>query len=249
MSNIKEYPFQALQFYATAPYKCSYLQNIEARSQVATPPQLIDTEVYAKLIKNGFRRSGLFTYRPYCDHCKACIATRIKVKDFAPSRSQTRAWKKHQHLEARVLPLSFSEEHFTLYQQYQQSRHTPALINDNNQAISAHDEQDQYQQFLLKSNIESILVEFRENNILRMVSLIDVLNDALSSFYTFFDTSSSSSSYGTYGILWQINQAELLNLKYVYLGYYIEDSQKMSYKSQYRPLEGLIENKWTKIFD
>ena len=121
MSNIKEYPFQALQFYATAPYKCSYLQNIEARSQVATPPQLIDTEVYAKLIKNGFRRSGLFTYRPYCDHCKACIATRIKVKDFAPSRSQTRAWKKHQHLEARVLPLSFSEEHFTLYQQYQQS--------------------------------------------------------------------------------------------------------------------------------
>ena len=247
MSNIKEYPFQALQFYATAPYECSYLPNTEARSQVATPTQLIDTVVYEKLIKSGFRRSGLFTYRPYCDHCKACIATRIKVDEFKPSRSQSRAWKKNQHLEARVLPLSFSDEHFALYQRYQQSRHTST--SDTHQTISDNDEQDQYRQFLLKSNIESILVEFRENNVLRMVSLIDVLNDGLSSVYTFFDPSSSSSSFGTYGILWQISQAELLKLQYVYLGYYIKDSQKMSYKSQYRPLEGLVDNKWTKIFD
>lgn len=247
MSNPKEIPFQSLQFYATAPYPCSYLANHLARSQVATPPHLIKTDLYTQLVNLGFRRSGLFTYRPYCDNCQSCIATRIRVDSFKPNRSQLRAWKKYQSMEIRILPLDYSNEHYDLYTHYQNSRHPePSTHAENN--LENIDKKDQYQQFLLQSNIESILVEFRENGILQMVSIVDVLESGLSSVYTFYDTNTPSNSYGTFSILWQIEQAKMLKLDYVYLGYYIEDSNKMSYKSNYRPLEGLIKGEWTTIF-
>lgn len=245
MSNPKEIPFQSLQFYATAPYPCSYLPERSARSQVATPPQLINAALYDQLINMGFRRSGLFTYRPYCDNCQACIATRIPVNSFKATRSQQRAWRKYQSMDIRILPLEYSNEHFELYQHYQHSRHAEPQTNNE----SVENNKDQYKQFLLQTNIESILVEFREEGILRMVSIIDVLNDGLSSVYTFYDTRITSSSFGTFSILWQIEQAKMLKLDYIYLGYYIEKSEKMSYKSLYRPLQGLVNGQWSTIFE
>ena len=245
MSNPKEIPFQSLQFYATAPYPCSYLPERSARSQVATPPQLINAALYDQLINMGFRRSGLFTYRPYCDNCQACIATRIPVNSFKATRSQQRAWRKYQSMDIRILPLDYSNEHFELYQHYQHSRHAEPQTNNE----SVENNKDQYKQFLLQTNIESILVEFREEGILRMVSIIDVLNDGLSSVYTFYDTRITSSSFGTFSILWQIEQAKILKLDYIYLGYFFEKCEKMSYKSLYRPLQGLVNGQWSTIFE
>ena len=245
MTNLKDLPFKALQFYATAPYPCSYLEDHEARSQVATPPQLINTKVYSELIRAGFRRSGQFTYRPYCDQCKSCVATRIPVQQFVPNRSQKRAFLKHTPLEAKILPLEFIAEHFDLYHRYQLSRHANQI--DGNSVENTEDEEDQYRQFLVQSHIDSYMVEFRENGILRMVSVIDIVSDGLSSVYTFFDTSQEKASYGTYGILWQIEKAKELQLKYVYLGYYIQQSPKMSYKIRFKPIEGLIDGMWTNL--
>ncbi|SMC66970.1 arginyltransferase [Polynucleobacter kasalickyi] len=243
MTNLHDFPIKSLQFYATSPYACSYLPNLEARSQVVTPAQFITTEVYNNLILAGFRRSGHFTYRPYCDHCKACIASRVRVDQFKATRSQKRAFHKHQHLTAHILPLQFVAEHFQLYQQYLATRHTP--MDDQTPPTSTSDEEEQYRQFLIQSHIDSYLVEFREGSTLRMVSVIDQVKDGISSVYTFFDTTLAHSSFGTYGILWQIEYAKKLKLPYVYLGYYIEQSKKMSYKMQYQPLEGLIDNQWT----
>ncbi len=245
MTQLKELPLTELQFYATAPYPCSYLPDKIARSQVATPSHLIHADLYGELVNAGFRRSGLYTYRPYCDECSACTATRIPVKHFVPNRSQKRSWKKHAGLDIRVLNLGYQEEHFELYQRYQNERHAGGDMDQ--------DDQDQYMQFLLQSRVNSRIVEFRDGpsdlnpGRLRMVSMIDILDQGISSVYTFFDTSNTSSSYGSFSILWQIQQALELDLPYLYLGYYIENSEKMSYKAKFQPIEGLIDDHWQPI--
>ncbi|MBU3627016.1 arginyltransferase [Polynucleobacter sp. JS-Safj-400b-B2] len=242
MTQLKELPLTTLQFYATAPYACSYLPNRTARSQVATPSHLIHADVYNDLLNAGFRRSGLYTYRPYCDECKACISTRLLVNEFEPSRSQRRAQKKHAGLETSVLNLGYQEEHYELYQRYQSERHEGGDMDS--------DDQDQYMQFLLQSRVNSRIVEFRDGphdshpGRLRMVSMIDILEQGISSVYTFYDTSIPSASYGSYSILWQLEQARVLGLPYLYLGYYIKESDKMSYKVKFQPMEGLIDDHW-----
>lgn len=236
MSQIKELPFAALQFYATAPYPCSYLPGRQARSQVAAPSHLINTDTYSQLVEEGFRRSGLFTYRPHCDDCRACIPVRVSVNDFTPSRTQKRVLKRHQDLRPLVAKLAWSAEHYALYTRYQAARHPGGGMDEDNQA--------QYGQFLLASRVNTRLVEFRnEDGLLCMVSIIDVLEHGLSSVYTFYDPLLAG-SLGTYSILWQIQQCRQLNLRWLYLGYWIEQSAKMTYKSNYAPLQYRYQGAW-----
>ena len=234
--NDSELPFSLLQYYRTAAYPCSYLAGERAVSQVATPPQLITSEIYSELVRQGFRRSGVFTYRPHCESCSACIPVRLPVARLVESRSQQRSRKAHGQLQARELPLQQVAEHYQLYLRYQAARHAGGGMDQ--------DDHEQYTNFLLQSRVDTRLIEFSENGVLRMVSIIDVLNDGLSSVYTFYDPDLRGASLGTYNILWQAAQCVANDLPYLYLGYWIRDSRKMAYKARFRPIEGLIAGTW-----
>jgi len=239
MSHAKDLPIFRLQFYLTASYPCSYLPQRGARSQVAAPGSLIDTGSYSELVRLGFRRSGQHVYRPRCDACQACVATRLPVAEFRPSRAQRRCFNRNADLDMRLLPLVFEEAHYRLYRRYQTARHAGGGMDQ--------DDREQFRSFLLQSRVDSVLAEFSLEGEVVMVALVDKLIDGLSAVYTFFDPDLDKRSLGTFGVLSQIGLAREIGLPYVYLGYWIEECSKMAYKRGYRPLEGLVGGRWQRL--
>lgn len=244
MSNIHDlsFPEMLVHFYTTAPYPCSYLGERQARSQVAIPPHQIDTTLYGMLVHKGFRRSGQFTYRPHCDGCQRCVPVRVRALEFEPDRTQRKIMNRLNapgRLQIRERPLAFDAEHYDLYRAYQQTRHPLGGMDD--------DDPDQYREFLLDSGVDTRLVEFRIDGRLVMVSVLDVLADGLSAVYTFYDTKDPRASYGTYAVLWQIIQCQYNNLPYLYLGYWIAESDKMAYKARFQPMDMLDNGHWIKM--
>jgi arginine-tRNA-protein transferase len=235
MTYLNDLPLKRVNFFVTSSYPCSYLPGRMARSLVATPSHAVDTHTYGELIDKGFRRSGMYTYRPQCDFCRACIPVRVLTHEFKPNRSHRRTLKKNENLTVKLKGLSFDAEHFSLYERYQKARHQ----EDGDSSIA-----EQYQQFLLRSNVNSILAEFREDGMVRIVSLIDRIENGLSAVYTFYDPHLPERGLGTYAILWQIAQCKSLGLPYLYLGYWIKESAKMAYKIRFTPLEIFTQGSW-----
>jgi arginine-tRNA-protein transferase len=225
-----------MDFYQTPIHPCGYLPNHYSVNIFADPNKEISNQTYSWLIDYGFRRNGRHLYRPHCPDCNACVPTRVCIDDFKLRRSQQRTLKLNQDLDIRKVQNNFKQEHFDLYLQYIQSRHDDSPMSQS----TVND----YAEYILGTWAETQLLEFRLDSKLICVAVYDVLPQCLSAVYTFYDTAFEKRGLGTLAILQLIQRTKELQLPYLYLGYWIKACQKMSYKVNFKPIEGYIDKTW-----
>jgi arginine-tRNA-protein transferase len=225
--------------FLSMPHPCSYLPGHTAATLFIDPRFPLDRERYGTFTRLGFRRSGDLVYRPHCPGCSACIPVRIPAARFRPSRGQRRVWKRNRDLELRAQPSEFVAEHFELYLRYQAARHPGGGMDDP--------DPQKYIQFLAGRRVETVFYEMRRAGRLLGVAVVDRLDDGLSAVYTFYEPAEAARSLGTYAILWEIEQARAEGLPWVYLGYWIENSRKMAYKTNFRPIEVYRNGQWSEL--
>jgi leucyl-tRNA---protein transferase len=229
----------SLKLFATQPHPCSYIDGEQATTVFVDPEAKIDVTLYSQLSLLGFRRSGGHLYRPQCSNCQACMSCRIPVSLFRPNRSQRRCWQKNQDIEINPTERIDTLEHYNLYSRYIESRHQDGDMYPPSE--------EQYKAFLTSEWGSTRYLEFRLEGELIGVSVCDYLNDGLSAVYTFYNAELSERSLGKFAILAQIYRAQEMGLSYVYLGYWIKQCEKMNYKTNYRPLELLVNRRWLRL--
>ncbi|OQW91562.1 MAG: arginyltransferase [Beggiatoa sp. IS2] len=222
--------------YATPPHECSYLPERQATTVFMDPRFPKDIFLYETLSEHGFRRSGEHLYRPHCHGCSACIPVRIPVQTFTLRRIQRRIWEKNKDLIVTATTHAFELEHFNLYYRYLESRHKGGGMDNPTP--------EGYLQFLTSAWSDTVFYEFRLKRQLLAVAVVDYLGSSLSAIYTFFDPAYSSRSLGVYAVLWEIEEARRMQFDWIYLGYWIKECKKMSYKAEYQPLEYYWQGHW-----
>lgn len=228
-----------LNFFASTAEPCSYLNNRSAVSAFANPHIDMDMRTYNELIQHGFRRSGGYVYRPHCPKCHECVSVRIPLKKHQFTRSELRTIRRNSDLTITFSKGKFREKHFALYKSYINSRHSDGSMANPGKA--------DYHRFLICDWTDTLFIEFHLNEKLIAVAVSDILNTGLSAVYTFFDPEHAARSLGHLAVLSQISEAKQRELDYLYLGYWIKDCSKMSYKRRYKPLEGFINDQWAMI--
>ena len=164
-------------------------------------------------------------------------AVRTLAEEFAPTASQRRILRMNGDVVVKTRVAKATGEQFDLFSAYQRSRH-------NGGDMASMDFYD-YQALVEETPVDSDVVEFRDGSgVLLAACLFDRMSDGLSAVYSFFDPAESRRSLGTYMILWMIGEARRLELPYLYLGYWIGDSPKMSYKAKFQPLEAYGAGGW-----
>lgn len=233
------------QFFLTPGGPCPYLPGKTERKVFARLSGGLAQPLNEALTHSGFRRSQMIAYRPACDGCAACVSVRIVTKEFLSSRGQRRIAKRNEDIERREVPAEATREQFGLLRTYLDSRHAGGGMSD----MGLFD----YVAMVEETPVKTHLVEYRrtmpggEPGPLLACALTDVLRDGLSMVYSFYHPGEVTRSLGTYMILDHIAAAHAHGLPYVYLGYWVNGSAKMSYKAKFRPLEALSAEGWIRI--
>ncbi len=229
----------APQFYVTAPQPCPYLHGRAERKLFTALHPGNAQELNNALSRQGFRRSQNVLYRPSCESCVACMSARIRVRDFAPSRTQRRVRARNADLNRIATSAWATEEQFELFRRYLDGRHADGGMADMDIF--------EFAAMIEETPVRTRVIEYRGHGILpgdrlgepdlAAVCLTDVLDDGLSLVYSFFDPRLEPRSLGTHIILDHIELARETGLPYVYLGYWVPGSRKMDYKSRFGALE------------
>ena len=227
-------------YYVLEPNVCPYLpERLETKllTEISGPQA---PAAYDALRRAGFRRSHRFAYRPACSSCSACVPVRVVVRDFQPGKSLRRILRANEDLTVDLVPATATEEQFSLFRRYIQSRH-----GDGEMAGMVDQE---YIAMVESSDIDTRVGEFRDaEGRLVAVCLLDWLSDGPSAVYSFFDPGQARRSLGTYVVLWLIEAARAHGGAHVYLGYWIAGSRKMAYKTRFQPLEGFGAQGWQRL--
>lgn len=229
-------PEVPIRLYQTRPHPCGYYAERTARNLVLDPASPYLASAYACAIDHGFRRSGAQVYRPHCELCHACIATRIDVAAFEPNRSQRRTLARNADLTLRIAPARYTDEYFDLYSRYLASRHGDGPMAESGQ--------EDFLSFLTCDWSRTAFLELRAGEKLMSVAVTDLLPQGISAVYTFYSPDEAARSLGTCSILHQIDFARRRDLPFVYLGYWIDGHPKMDYKRRFAAMQVLRDQRW-----
>lgn len=236
MSDNEAASIDEIGFLVTPEHECSYLDDHDAITLFVDPNYPVVMSQYSALAKLGFRRSGSNIYRPHCKDCGLCIPVRVPVDEFKPNRSQRRNKTANNDISISVVDAVFNDEHYDLYRRYMKGRHAGGGMDN--------DEPESYETLISADWSLSKLLEFRLDEKLLMVAVIDIFDDGISAVYTFFDPEYPTRGLGVFGILSEIDYAQSLDLEWLYLGYWNPKTNKMSYKSNYQPMEFFDGHDW-----
>ena len=238
------------QFYLTAPSPCPYLAGQEERKVFTHLVGERAGELNVILTHGGFRRSQSIAYRPACEHCRSCVSVRVIAEEFRPSRSLKRVSERNADVVSEMRLAIPTSEQYSVFRAYLDSRHRDGGMAD----MTVLD----YAMMVEDSHVQTKVVEYRGKGPdsrlngrgagpLLAMALTDVLSDGLSMVYSFYDPDYADRSLGTLMVLDHIARARQMGLAYVYLGYWVEGSQKMDYKRRFLPQERLMPDKWTRF--
>ena len=225
-----------LRLFHSGEHPCGYWADRLARDLVLDPRDPRLPHWYPQALAWGFRRSGDIIYRPHCHGCRACVAVRIPVARFRPDRSQRRCLARNRSVELRALPAQRTAEQLALYRRYLAARHRGGGMDTHGAG--------EFDQFLIGHWSQGRFLELREDGRLLAVAVTDVVDQALSAVYTFYEPDAAARGLGTLAILKQLEWARGQGHEYLYLGYWIAGHRKMDYKRRFRPLEGFDGRRW-----
>jgi len=228
-----------INLYQTPEHDCPYLDEEKAVTQFVDPERVPDDQMYTYLSRLGFRRSGEHLYRPSCPSCDACISVRIPIDKMVFSKNQKRCLTRAKHFEFIHFKAVDSDEHYKLYESYINTRHKGGDMYPATREL--------FKSFLLSNWADSQFMEIRDDSRLVACAVYDKLIDGLSAVYCYFDSEYDKFSPGKLAILKQVQLAKSCGLKYLYLGYQINQCSKMNYKTNYHPVEQFINNQWQLI--
>lgn len=230
-----------LTFFVLRELPCPYLPGQQERKIVTELSGPAAPSVYGDLSRGGFRRTHLFSYRPACRTCDACVPVRVDARRYAPSKSLARTARRNADLRVSQQPPIATREQFALFARYLDGRH-----GDGEMAKMTFAD---YRSMVEETAVTTRIAEFRDEN-RRLVGacLLDVTDDGTSAVYSFFDPEMPERSLGTYIIHWLIVETRAMGHPYVYLGYWIAESPKMAYKIRFKPVEALGREGWRPLF-
>lgn len=222
--------------YRTGPHPCSYKPGRRAATVFVDPELVISRSLNSRANELGYRRSGAHLYRPDCGACRACVPCRVSAERFSLRRRHRRTWRANSDLRVTVRAELDCDAAWRLYRDYIDTRH-----RDGDMYPATPD---QFEAFVRTRTADTRFILFHEADELVAVSVTDRLQHGLSAVYTYYDPARAGRSLGSFAILWQISWCRELKLPWLFLGYWVEDSPKMRYKRDFRPMELLVNGRW-----